>query len=528
MTNKKIQVLAYVLFAGAVLYAVIPLFGRNYIPTHDGEYHIIRIVEFARMLGAGYIVPRWAPDMNSGYGIPIFNYHYPMPDYIGSCVRMVTRDAVTAFQMSMGLGYIALAAAAYFWLLTLFGPIPAAVGSVFSAFVPYLFVDTYVRGSIGEVWATAFLLLCLYLLEKKKLLGFASAYGLLILSHNIMAMLYTPFLAGYALIRNKKGVLWMLGGIGLSSFFWLPALAESAYVVGLNTVNFREHFVQVYQLLIPSWGSGFSGTVSFDTVMSAQIGIAPMLAMAGALWVLLRKPKNAYTKLYVYFLVVIGVCIVFMLPVSTVIWELIPPLPLMQYPWRLLSFVIPIAGFSAALWTANFKRLWLGMIWAVLAVALSFSYARPVLYAPRSESYYMSRPNFTDGTSSMGNSFSTVWTGWKEMRPAFPIAVTNGEMTAQPRFKYLDKEFVVSMDTTGEVKINTLYFPGWVASVDGKPVPIDYKKDGIIHITVPVGVHTLRVQFTDTPVRTAGDVLSLMSLAILAYFGYTSIKQKKV
>jgi hypothetical protein len=521
---KKGLILSIVLCIVGVLFAVWPLFGKNYIPTHDGEYHIIRIVEFARMVGAGYIVPRWAPDMNSGYGIPIFNYHYPLPNYIGSFIRIFTRDAVYAFQASMGLGYIAIAAASFFWLFTLFGAVPAAVGTIVAAFVPYLFVDVYVRGSIGEVWATAFLIACFYLLEKKKLLWFAFAYGLLILSHNIMAMLYTPFLLGYALIRNKKAAIWMLGGLGISAFFWLPALIESKYVVGLNTVNFRDHFVQVYQLLIPSWGTEFSGTGSFGVTISTQIGIAPILALAGALWVFLRKPRSAYTKLFAYFLVILGLCIVFMLPVSTALWEIITPLALVQYPWRLLSFLIPIAGFAAAVWTKGLQRPWWGMLLAALAVALASSYARPVLYAPRSEAYYMSRPNFTDGTSSLGNSFSTIWTGWKDVRPAAPYTIDNGRVTRQTRWQYLEKDFTVSMDEAGTVTVNTLYFPGWIASVDGKEVPINYRQDGIIRISVPQGSHSMSVRFTDTPVRKVASALSIVSVAVLTILGYTSLQ----
>ncbi len=521
---KKGLIISVILAASGVLFAVWPLFGRNYIPTHDGEYHIIRIVEFARMLGAGYIVPRWAPDMNSGYGIPIFNFHYPLPNYIGSFVRVITGDAVTAFQMSMGLGYIAIAVASFLWLLTLFGAVPAAVGTLVAAFVPYLFVDLYVRGSIGEVWATSFLILCLFLLEKKKYMLFALTYGLLILSHNIMAMLYTPFLLGVVLIRNKKAAIWMLGGLGVSAFFWLPALVESKYVVGLNTVNFREHFVQVYQLLIPSWGTQFSGTGSFGSVMSTQIGLAPILAIVGAIWVSVRPHRSIYPKLFTYFLAVFGLCIVCMLSVSDFLWELITPLQLMQYPWRLLSFVIPIAGFAAAVWVRCLKRPRWGLLLAAFAVALAFSYSRPVLYAPRSESYYMSRTNFTDGTSSLGNSFSTIWTGWKDVRPEWPFTVENGRVTRQTRLQYLEKDFTVSMDGAGTVTVGTLYFPGWIALIDGKEVPINYLQDGIIRISVPNGVHSISVRFIDTPARTAGNVISIVSVAVLAVLGYTSLQ----
>jgi uncharacterized membrane protein len=521
---KKGLVISVAICVAAVLFAVWPVFGRNYIPTHDGEYHIIRIVEFARMLGAGYVVPRWAPDLNSGYGIPIFNYHYPLPNYIGSLVRVFTRDAVIAFQVSMGLGYIVLAAAAYFWLLTLFGAIPAAVGSVVAVFVPYLFVDIYVRGSIGEVWATAFLLLCFYLLEKKKFIWFAFAYGFLILSHNIMAMLYTPFLLGYTLIRNRKGALWMLGGIGMSAFFWLPALLESKYVVGLNMVNFREHFVELYQLLIPSWGTEFSGSGRIGAAMSVQIGIAPILAIAGAVWAFYHTSKRNYRNVFLYFLGIIGLCIIFMLPVSAPVWELFAPLALIQYPWRLLSFVIPVAGFSAALWIGSLKRPWQGVFLAALAVALAVSYARPVQYEPRNEEYYLARSNFTDGTSSMGNSFSTIWTGWKDVRPPAPYTIENGRIIQQTRWKYLEKDFTVSMDKVGTVTVNTIYFPGWTASVDGKEVLINYRPDGIIHISVPQGFHEIRVRFTDTTARKVADAISIISVAVLVILGYTSLQ----
>jgi hypothetical protein len=196
----------------------------------------------------------------------------------------------------------------------------------------------------------------------------------------------------------------------------------------------------------------------------------------------------------------------------------------MQYPWRLLSFVIPVAGFSAALWTGTLKRPWWGFLFAALAVVLSASYARPVLYAPRSEAYYMSRSNFTEGTSSMGNSFSTIWTAWKTVRPLMPYSVENGQMTKQSRWQYLEKDFTVSMDKAGTVTVNTLYFPGWIASVDGREVPINYREDGSIHISVLPGSHAVRVWFTDTPVRKVADVLSLISVAVLVILGYTSLQ----
>ena len=52
MKNKLVIMWAGIL-AAIIFWAALPLFGKNYIPTHDGEYHIIRIVEFAKELGMG-------------------------------------------------------------------------------------------------------------------------------------------------------------------------------------------------------------------------------------------------------------------------------------------------------------------------------------------------------------------------------------------------------------------------------------------------------------------------------------------
>lgn len=505
------------LLCGIWLYAALPLLKPGFIPTHDGEYHIIRIVEFSRMLGAGYLFPRWAPTLNSGYGIPIFNYHYPLPNYVGSFIRLFTRDAVSAFQMGMGIGYFVIILAAFGWLAVLFGTLPALVGATTAAFVPYLFVDMYIRGTVGEIWAIAFLFLSLLAVEKKQYMWFAFTFGLIVLSHNILAMMFAPFLLFYSVLRGRRALWGMAAGLGLSAFFWLPALVEQKFVVGLNTVNFRQHFVDMYELLIPSWGSGFSGTGGFQNKMSFQVGIAPIVAILGGLW------ASKKSKLFVYFFILFIVSIFMMLPLSRGVWEAIKPFQLIQYPWRLLTFVVPFTAYAAAYWVRRMKRQWWGILFAFIALIAAHSYVRPVLYEPRSESYYLARPNFTDGTSSMGNSFSTIWSGWKTTRPASTIIVKNGDLVGKSKWEYMDKEFTVSMKQSGDIIVNTLYFPGWMTAVDGSIVPIDYQKEGIIRFPVSEGTHVIRVHFTETPVRKTANAISVVSLVILGAYAILAL-----
>ncbi len=523
---KKFHIKVFIIVLICAIFfglAALPLFNSAYIPTHDGEYHIIRIVEFAKMIREGYFFPRWAPSLNSGYGIPIFEFHYPLPNYIGSFVRLFTHDAVYAYQMSMGFGYIIAALGSFLWLTSLYGPFAAALGTVVGAYVPYWFVDIYVRGSIGEVWAIALLFYTLWAIEKKRHIGVALLYGLLILSHNILGMVFTPFLFIYMMIRNKKAIQSLIWGLGLSAYFWFPALLEQKYVVGLNTVNFREHFVALYELLIPSWGTEFSGSGFSGSKISFQLGIIPIVVIIASLLTFLRQKKKQSDIVVKWFLMLVGLLVVFMLPLSKGIWETDRPLQFVQYPWRLLSFVIPITAILTAYLAKKSKKPYLIIVLAIMAVIATFPYTRKVHYAPRNEAYYMSRSNFTDGTSSMGNSFSTIWTGWKEKRQESELIIQNGKMTKKRTWQYLKKEFNVRMDAEGTVTLNTLYFPGWVIVVDGKKVPILFQSDGIIRALVPAGVHAITIQFTNTAPRTIGNIISIASLVGIIGWGILAI-----
>lgn len=507
------NVLSVCIFVLGVGYAAAPLFGREYIPTHDGEYHIIRIIEFSRMLESGNLFPRWASGLNSGYGVPVFQFNYPFPNYVGAALRWLTQDAVVAFQMAQGIGYILLAAGAAFWLSSLFGWVAGFLGATVSTYVPYVFVDLFVRGSIGEIWAFTFLFWTLGFAQKKRYGAFAAAYGLLILSHNILAMLFTLFLAGYFLIRDKRALPWMFGGVGVSAYFWLPALVESKYVVGLNTVNFREHFVELYELLVPSWGTEFSGTGSLGNKISFQIGVAPLLIILISIITYHKRKITVDRKLSLYMLIVVGLSVICMFPFSQFLWSALLPIQYIQYPWRLLSLFVPATAYLTAYFVHEIKNIRVGFGIAVLAVFVTFPYTRAVSYAPRDEVYYTQRANFTDGTSSLGNAFSTIWTSWIPNRATNHVELLEGDaLISQVSRLATTTSFTVEATTPSKIRINTAYFPGWTLYQNGKREAIAFQAHGLIDFDIPAGTHTILARFEETPVRKVADFISIISL----------------
>ncbi len=503
--------------------AVLPFFGKGFLPTHDGEFHFIRFMEFFRMLEAGYVFPRWAPTINSGYGLPVFEFLYPFANYVSALLHSIGVAFVESFKISSALGYLTAAVFCFLWLKKRFGVFPAVIGTVVSAYVPYWFVELYVRGAIGEVWAIAFMFMALWSMEEKRPMLFAAAIAGIILSHNILTVIFGPFLLVYLLWRrNWKWVWYMLLGIGLASWFWLPAIFESKYMVGLNTVNYRDHFASIAELLIPSWGTAFSGVGVNTGKMSFQIGIGPIIwiMLTGILLVARKIKGRERTELFGLSGVLL-LALFMTLPSSARLWETVPVIQYIQHPWRYLVYLIPVTAYIAAVVGAVIKKKWLIIVFALLSVVFSFGYTRGAVYEPRNDAYYASRPNFTDGTSSMGNSLSTIWTPWKETR-SLTIATdmeNNPIIVDGSGEKYLDRRYTVTLDSDTVIRFHILYFPGWTASVDGVVTPIAYQREGTLDVRVPQGTHIVHLRYEETGIRLAADWISAVSLVIFAVLG---------
>ncbi len=508
------------------VYLARSLFGPWFLPTHDGEYHIIRFMEFYRVLASGTFIPRWAPTLNSGFGIPIFIFHYPFPNYVSALLHVFGIEFVDTLKISMALAYLVASFGSYVFLRRYFSRFSSALGTLAMMSVPYWFVDLLVRGSVGEVWAIAWVFFGLAAIAWDRKALFSVALALLVLSHNILALLFFPLFLFVLSWQSKREFLpWVVLGIGMSAFFWLPALYERQFVVGLNTVNFRDHFAQLYELLIPSWGTEFSAGSGFGNKMSFQVGIGPLLLLIFALLILIKE-KNTQMKQTIT-ITLMGLCgaVFFMLPYSAFIWERLGFLQYAQYPWRLLSFVIPAtAWIGAYVFSRLPRRFSVGII--LLCIGIIIPYTAGVRYTRRADSYYQSRRNFTDGTSSMGNSFSTIWTPWKETRANSPITVPDFVSVIQIEKQPTSITARVETPKEAPITINTVYYPGWTVYVNGKKQDIGYQKSGLQTFILPRGAYTIRTVFEKTTDRLVAEIVSAVSLgSIIVYSAIRKIPE---
>ncbi len=503
-------------------------------PTHDGEYHVVRFYEFDKVLRSGVLYPRWAPDLNNGYGVPLFNYVYPLPNYVASLFHFFGTSFIDAFKLQMFFASIIGGIFFYLWAKHFWGEIGGVVSAIFYIFSPYRFVDIYVRGSVGEVWALAFFPAFLWSInnffyKKDKIFILYSSLFLaaIIFSHNILALMFLFFAVFYIVFlicQSKDKIYFMLNtlylillGIGLSSIFWLPALLEKQYATGLQIYDIRENFPQVFQLLFPSWGSGFSAS-DLQNQMSFQIGIGNLLAVLLAIvaGLILFKKRDIHRFFVAYFLVWFAFVFFLMLNVSLPIWKHIPLMNYFQFPWRLLSLEIIIASFLAGSLIYAWKSKILAVSMVMMVFFLGIGYTKPAYYHQRDDNYYIMRSNFIDGTNSPGNVFNTIWFNRNLRKQKDKITLKNN--SAEIKTQSLTATsyiFNIAVREATEAIINTAYFPGWTVFANNKKLDTKPNKDGIITFSIPKGEHLVEVRFLKTTLQKIATTVSLISLLVI-------------
>lgn len=508
-------------------------------PTHDGEYHVIRFFLFDEAIRDGNLYPRWAAHLNNGFGVPLFTFVYPLSNYIATFLHLLNFSFIDSFKLEMFIATLMGGIFSYLWSKEFWGRLGGIVSSVFYTFSPYHFVDIYIRGSVGEVWALGFFPAFLwtytrFVKSKRKIfLVFSSVFlALIIFSHNILALMFFVFSLSYIGLliykdKNKKYLIFntfyiVFLGLGLSAIFWLPAIYETKYVTGLQIFDISAHFPDLYQLLIPSWGSNFSG-MGLRDVMSFQIGLANLFAIFLSLmitvWLIMKK--NIKRIYIIFFLVWSFFTFYLMLGISWPIWNTIPFMHYFQFPWRLLSLEILFTSFLAGSFFAlNIRNkrvnLFLATLLISVAFALGIGYARPAYYMYRDDSYYLTKSSFVDGTNSPGNVFNTIFLKSipdKEKEKAVFLSGEGKIILSEVRNSMYS--FRINAIKDSEILMHVAYYPGWTVYINNKKIDIRQTENGLFTFFIPSGESFVKVVFEDTNIRKVASIASFTSLVLL-------------
>lgn len=564
----------YLAVLAICLLAIWPFLSRPGLPMEtDAELHVYRLAELARLVSGGEWYPRWAPNFYFGYGYPIFNYYAPLVYYLGLPVALLPFfDAVVAVKAVFVLGLLAAGLGMYGFVRDNWGRPAAFVAAAVYVYAPYIhFVDPHIRGDLAESFSFGVFPLALWALDRLRRNGSPAAWlaavplvAAIILSHNLMAMVFFGLLLAWALwqlavpaggrVADSDGggagrpvvlLLALLLGAGLAAFFWLPVGLEqdavnlSSLIGDGSHFDFRNHFLSLGQIFAPSrlldWGAT-------EPAFVFNLGLAQWFLAASGLGALVTG-RARHSRHAAFFALAAGVLLFMMVPASTFLWESIPLLPYLQFPWRLLgpavALLAVLSGVGAdAILRALARRLAGGSAAAAL-VALPLLLALPLVQVPP-------WPGDSWDTSVRGVAEVEMrgrWLGTTSTADFVPATVDvipdRNEQLVQALLADEQPDRVnrttlpddVTVDGRYLTPLHTRYytwasrdfllrlfqfdFPGWQARVDGRVVQTELARpDGFLVVPVPAGDHVVDVEFVETPARRLAWAISALSLVL--------------
>ena len=490
--------LFYILLALVVICSLIPviyLFNTGFFLSDDGEWMIIRFSAFYQTLREGQIPPRFFGRLNHGYGYPIGVFLYPAFMYLAAPFKIMGLSFSESVKAVIISSFIFSGIGSFLWLRFRFSLLAAFIGSLVYLFFPYHLYDLYVRGSVGELVAFGVLPFLLLTIEKKKIIFGSFLYALLILSHNTFAFLLTPVLLIYTYFQHSRSLFGIyFFGVLLSIFFWLPSITE------LQLTRFNETAISEWQtyFLTPQ-------SVSLIGFISAAVAVTALYA--------LYKRKD---RVAVLFAIVFFFSLFLASPLSTFLWHFSILPKLVQFPWRLLIITLLSASFLTAYTINLFSGIKQKAAISVFVLLVIIS-ALPMLkeYKPilRDDGYYATN----EDTTSTRQEYMPKWVKKIPLsHPEAPVNITQGNGTIRNLSQNSYRtQFTINASTPATIVIHKIYYPGWLAEVNGQSQNIDISSEGYLELSVPRGTSDALISFAETPLRLFSDVVSLSSATLL-------------
>lgn len=540
--------------------------------TADGMLHLHRALLWRWAWDEGVWWPRWHTLLARGLGYPIFTFTPPFL-YAAVAGLQAFLSPVAALKFFLALASWAYALGMYAWAREHLPPGAALAAAVAYTLAPYRFRELFVQGNYQQFWAWAlfpWITLawgCLVLAEepgRRVLVAAAFSYGLLILSHHVSTLLFTPFLALYvawllvtAVPRRRRWAAFRRAGqafvlaVGLGALYWGPALAERALVaLDVARQGFFDptlHLISVREMLA---ATPLQDTRAYNPKLPFNVGRAHLVLAAVGGLTLVKVPVARWRRDVRALAVVLWLAALFMMvPASAPLWEALPPLAYAQFPTRfygpaflfsslLVGFgVVGLADLLGRLRpSAPHRRAPAEAIAAGLAVLLLAGAAMPYFFqwrfapaetTPAAVVRYERRTG-TWGTTAAGE--------FLPVPPEVAAGLPAGVDDALERRAFVEPPPALEGEVEGWgahwialryraggetwATLPQFAFPGWRALVDGRPVPVARDPaTGLLRVRLPAGQHRLEVRMGNTPVRAISGLVALASAAWLLLGG---------
>lgn len=440
------------------------------------DFHLFRLYEYNSCIQRLEIPCRWAQDAGLGYGEPLFNFYGQFSYLVGEVFYLLGNSYINSIKILFILSLVLSSVGMYLLSKEVWkNDLAALLSSIIYLYAPYRAVDVWVRGALPEAFAFIFFPLIILAIEKRNLFYFSLISFLLIITHNLSYIMFLPFILIWMIYRRWwKGFFgFVISGL-LSSFYVLPVLFESKYVNLESTTfgyfDFRAHFITIKQIFLDtSWGYGGSTWGPVDN-MNLSVGLLQWIIPVGVLIITFFN-KNRLDKItYDFYLLVVLAFLHLLLThnKTAFIWEMLPFMKFIQFPWRFLGVSVFIFSLASGYLFKLISVKWFVSLFFVLIFFYIYfstsTYFRPDIWYTVDDSYFLTGEEWNrQRTASIGDF-------WPKFGHEIPKTPSDG--------KYIN------------------YFPGWESLAP--------MRSGLIQAEGS--------KFKNTPIRTVGNIITFVSL----------------
>jgi hypothetical protein len=579
---RRIAGPALILLAAAV--ATTPQLFRGNSCGHDFDFHLASWLDCLNSWRQGILYPHWAPSPNFGAGEPRFIFYPPLTWMLGAALGLVLPWEL----VPVALTFLLLAATGLATRALARQELedgPATLAGCAALFSGYALFCGYERSAFGELTGGFWVpLLLLYILRdrnpsaslrRRALDGSAAPLALVVagcwLSNAPAGVMACYLLAAVALAAALLEKSWApvlratagaVLGMGLAAFYLLPAAWEQRWI-DIRQVTGDPGVRIENSWLFSRHANPLLALHDVELRKVSIIAVAMIAVALGGLLICWRRGKLPNQRRWWIPLALIPPAVLFLqLPLSLPVWNLLPKLRFLQFPWRWLAVLeAPMAiFFAAAVWPSPTARRWLH--WAVAAVCTAVFMAASagagyfffqvcddedavagMLSVYRSGAGFAGTdeygpPGTDDSLLSTGLPLACLVSDPSTALGAFAGESAEGAVSAwDARQGSCEATFAAAPMQAGHLRIAAVTahagylvlrlrsYPAWRVTVNGQPTTnLPKREDGLMAVPVPQGPVDLTVDWTTTSDVVIGRWLSGLSVLLLTALWYLERK----
>ncbi len=554
------------LIVAAAAVAVAPQLVRGNSCGHDFNVHLVSWLDCVNAWRHGIAYPHWTPSANWDAGEPRFVFYPPLTWIVGAALGLMLPWALAPIVLTFlilagtGLATRALAREACNDAVATL----AGCAAIFSGFALF---TAYERAAFPEFMGSMLLpLVVLFALRERQpntavfrraLDGSAAPLALVLgacwLSNAPLGVMASYLMAAMALTaavlrRTKQRIDWApvlratiaaVVGLGATAFYWIPAALEQRWVdIRQATQDPGYNFENSWLFARHTNPDLALHDVVLHTASVISISMIAVALLCGAVaWRrgTLTPERTTGSRSWWIPIAAIPVAVLFLLfPISRPVWDLLPKMKFLQYPWRWMEAVeAPMAIlFAAAVWprTKRTRGLVCGVCALAFLAALGYAVTeffqvchpedtvRQMLTDYRNgagfEGMYEYEPPAADiGAIAMGlpdaclvsdpstelgrqdDNDNLVWNAAQGSCEAV-FSGTPPVQRANPEHRQIN----AIVPRAGYLVLRLLSYPAWRVRVNGRTVTnLPRRDDGLIAVPVPQGAVDVTADWTITP-----------------------------